>query len=98
MGSIGIDDANSINADSSAYRFDPRFTQLCIDTMGPKMSPRHRKVMGSLLRHLHDFAREVELTNDEWMAGVHFLNSVGQISTKQRNEALRISDILGLES
>jgi catechol 1,2-dioxygenase len=79
-------------------RFDPNFTAHVIKTMGPNMTPRNREVLGSLVRHLHDFAREVELTNDEWMAGVHFVNFIGQTSTKTRNEAHRISDVLGLES
>ncbi|KAH6610591.1 catechol dioxygenase [Trichoderma cornu-damae] len=79
-------------------RFDPTFTQRVVDTMGPNMTQRNREVMSALLRHLHDFAREVELTVDEWMTGVHFINAVGQISTKTRNEAHRVSDVLGLES
>ena len=79
-------------------RFDPHFTQHVLDTMGSNVTPRNRQVLSSLIRHLHDFAREVELTNDEWMAGVHFVNAVGQISTKTRNEAHRVSDVLGLES
>ena len=79
-------------------KFDPKFTQHVIDTMGPKTSPRTREIFGSLIKHLHDFAREVELTTDEWLEGVKFVNSIGQISTKQRNEAHRMSDILGLES
>lgn len=79
-------------------RFDPNFTQHVLDTMGKNVTPRNRVVFSSLIRHLHDFAREVELTNDEWMAGVHFVNAVGQISTKTRNEAHRVSDVLGLES
>lgn len=82
----------------AAHRFDPNFTQHVIDTMGPKVTPRNRLVLGALIRHLHDFAREVELTIDEWMAGVNFINAVGQIYSKQRNEAHRVSDILGLES
>jgi catechol 1,2-dioxygenase len=83
---------------SSQQRFDPNFTQHVIDIMGPKTTPRNREVLGGLIRHLHDFAREVELTTDEWMAGVKFAIAVGQISTPTRNEAHRISDILGLES
>lgn len=79
-------------------RFDPQFTQHVIDTMGSNVTPRNRQLFSSLLRHLHDFAREVELTNDEWMTGVHFINAVGQCSTKTRNEAHRVSDVLGLES
>lgn len=79
-------------------RFDPTFTRRVVENMGPKTSPRNRQILGSLIRHLHDFAREVELTPEEWMTGVHYINSVGQISTKTRNEAHRVSDVLGLES
>ncbi|OIW24400.1 aromatic compound dioxygenase [Coniochaeta ligniaria NRRL 30616] len=86
------------NKAKPAHRFDPNFTDNVVNTMGPNMTERNRVVLSSLIRHLHDFAREVELTIPEWMAGVHFVNAVGQISTKTRNEAHRISDILGLES
>ncbi|KAF2455717.1 Intradiol ring-cleavage dioxygenase [Lineolata rhizophorae] len=82
----------------SGHSYDPNFTQNCIDAIGPKASPRTREVMGALLRHIHDFAREVELTTDEWLAGVRFVNSIGQISDNTRNEAHRVSDIIGLES
>jgi catechol 1,2-dioxygenase len=96
MASNGTTNGTTNGAQSS--RFDPTFTQRVIDTMGPNMTPRNRQVLGSLVSHLHDFAREVELTVDEWMTGVHFVNAVGQISTKTRNEAHRVSDVLGLES
>ena len=90
---------NGTNGEAKpASRFDPGFTDHCIKTMGPNVTERNRVVFSALLRHLHDFAREVELTTEEWMAGVHFVNSIGQISTKTRNEAHRISDVLGLES
>lgn len=82
----------------SLPRFNPGFTQHVIDTTGPNISPRHKEIMAALIRHLHDFAREVELTPDEWMLGVNFMNSVGQISDPKRNEGQRISDVLGLES
>lgn len=84
--------------DTTSSRYNPVFTQNVIDNIGPKTDDRTRLVMSSLIRHLHDFAREVDLTTDEWMAGVHFVNSIGQISTKTRNEGQRISDVLGLES
>lgn len=50
------------------------------------------------MKHIHDFARETELSIDEWMLGVKFINSIGQISTPIRNEGQRISDVIGLES
>ncbi|KAK4444675.1 catechol 1,2-dioxygenase [Podospora aff. communis PSN243] len=94
--------SNGTNGTNGAsHRFDPNFTQAVIDNMGPKTTPRNRQVLGALIRHLHDFTREVELTIDEWMAAVHFVNAVGRIyseSKQTRNEAHRICDILGLES
>ena len=85
------------NADGSP-RFDPTFTQSVIDAMGPKTSPRMREVMSCLIPHLHDFAREVELTVDEWMAGVNLLNWAGQMSNDRRNEGQLVCDVVGLES
>ena len=79
-------------------RFNPNFTQNVIDAMGPKTSPRMREVMTSLTRHLHDFAREVELTVDEWMEGVQLLNWAGQMSDDKRNEGQLVCDVVGLES
>jgi catechol 1,2-dioxygenase len=83
---------------SQQTKFDPDFTRSVIETMGPAVSERNRLVFTSLFKHLHDFAREVELTTEEWMAGVHFMNTVGQISTPVRNEMHRLSDVVGLES
>lgn len=84
-----------------AHRFDPNFTDNVVNGMGPKTTPRNREVLGALIRHIHDFAREVELTIDEWMAGVAYVNAVGAIykeSNGTRNETHRLCDILGLES
>ena len=83
------------------HKYDPKFTQLVIDTCGPKTSPRMKQVFSSMMRHLHDFAREVDLTPEEWLAGVKFLNETGKIwsdSEGKRNEMHRLSDITGLES
>ncbi|KFX95367.1 hypothetical protein O988_05827 [Pseudogymnoascus sp. VKM F-3808] len=85
-------------ATTSESRFDPKFTQHVVDTIGPATDDRTREVLSSLIRHLHDFTREVELTPDEWMIGVRFMNSIGQASTPIRNEGLRICDVLGVES
>lgn len=87
---------NGVN--SSAHRFDPNFTQHVIDAMGPKTSPRMRVVMTSLIQHLHDFAREVELTVDEWTEGVALINWAGQMSNEKRNEGQLVCDVVGLES
>ncbi|KAK9441702.1 Catechol 1,2-dioxygenase [Metarhizium brunneum] len=74
------------------------FTQNVIDAMGPKTSPRLRQVMGALISHIHDFAREVQLTTDEWMAGVELINEAGRMSNDRRNEGQLLCDVIGLES
>ncbi|GAD92077.1 predicted protein [Paecilomyces variotii No. 5] len=79
-------------------KYDPNFTQHVIDLMSPETKPRHREILSSLIRHLHDFCREVELTQDEWIIGVNYVNSIGQAWKKNRNEAWRVCDILGVES
>jgi hypothetical protein len=80
------------------HRFDPNFTDAVINAIGPNVPDRTRLVMSKLITHLHDFIREVELTNEEWFEGVRFVNSIGQTTTSTRNEAHRISDVLGVES
>ncbi|KAJ8064196.1 hypothetical protein OCU04_006545 [Sclerotinia nivalis] len=83
---------------ATSHKFDPNFTQNVIDAMGPKTSPRMREVMSCLIRHVHDFAREVELTVDEWMQGVELLNEAGRMSDNKRNEGQLVCDVIGLES
>jgi len=53
--------------------------------------------MTSLVKHLHSFAREVRLTEAEWLAGVELLTQVGQFCTPVRQEFIALSDVLGLE-
>lgn len=84
--------------DAGKHRFDPNFTDAVIGAIGPNVPERRRFVLSSMIRHLHDFIREVELTNDEWFEGVRFVNSIGKTTTNTRNEAHRISDVLGVES
>jgi hydroxyquinol 1,2-dioxygenase len=59
-------------------------------------SERLREVMSSLVRHLHDFAREVRLTEAEWQRGIDFLTRVGHTTTDKRQEFILLSDVLGL--
>ncbi|KAE8143879.1 Intradiol ring-cleavage dioxygenase [Aspergillus pseudotamarii] len=82
----------------ATHRFDPNFTNNVINAMGPKTSPRLRQLMTGLIKHVHDFARENELTVDEWMAGVKLLNWAGQMSDDKRNEGQLLCDVIGLES
>jgi hydroxyquinol 1,2-dioxygenase len=59
-------------------------------------NPRLKLIMESLIRHLHDFARETQLTEEEWFAGIQFLTDAGNITDEKRQEFILLSDTLGL--
>jgi catechol 1,2-dioxygenase len=75
-----------------------RFTDTVINAMGPNTSPRVREVMTALIRHMHDFAREVNLTTAEWMAACDLMVRAGHMSDNKRNEVVLVTDVFGLES
>jgi len=57
---------------------------------------RLRELMQALTRHLHEFAREVGLTQEEWAAAMEALADSGRITTESRSEFILWSDALGL--
>ncbi|VVE38537.1 intradiol ring-cleavage dioxygenase [Pandoraea commovens] len=71
-------------------------TQEAIDRLTGTPDPRVREVLTSLIRHLHDFARDVNLTEDEWARGIAFLTATGQKCDDKRQEFILLSDVLGL--
>lgn len=71
-------------------------TQAVIDRLAQCDDPRFKKVMTSLITHLHDFVRDVKLTETEWMGAIQFLTEVGQTCTDKRQEFILLSDTLGV--
>src|SRR5436190_3762995 len=58
--------------------------------------PRLRQLMQSLVRHLHAFVKEVELTEAEWFAAIRFLTDTGHMCDDTRQEFILLSDVLGV--
>ncbi len=58
--------------------------------------PRFKEIMLALTKHLHAFAKEVNLTEEEWFKGILFLSRTGQMCTDMRQEFILLSDTLGL--
>ena len=56
---------------------------------------RFRELMTSAVKHLHAFAREVNLTEEEWFEGIKFMTAVGQKCDGKRQEFILLSDVLG---
>jgi protocatechuate 3,4-dioxygenase beta subunit len=73
-------------------------TDAAIEQMSNTPDPRLREVMEALVRHLHAFTREVDLTPEEWLEGIKFLTAVGQKCTPVRQEFILLSDTLGLST
>jgi len=73
-------------------------TQAFLDYCSNETDPRLRVILESLVTHLHDFAREVELTHEEWRTAIGFLTKAAEITTPERNEFILLSDVLGLSS
>jgi len=75
---------------------EDNITDLAVERWATAGDPRLAEVMTALVRHLHDFAREVRLTEAEWMAAVRWLTATGQISDEKREAFILASDVLGL--
>jgi hydroxyquinol 1,2-dioxygenase len=73
-------------------------TQAVIARHANVTNERMQTVINSLVQHLHEFAREVHLTEAEWGAGIHFLTAVGHTCSPTRQEFILLSDTLGLST
>jgi len=75
---------------------EDNITELAKQRWGTAHDARTRELLTALVQHIHDFAREVRLTEDEWMAAIQWLKRTGQISDEKREEFILASDVLGL--
>ena len=73
-------------------------TDAAIEQMAGTPNARLREIMSVFVRHLHEAAREVDLTPEEWLQGISFLTAVGQKCTPHRQEFILLSDTLGLST
>jgi hydroxyquinol 1,2-dioxygenase len=69
-----------------------------LKAFGGAPDPRLRELLTALIRHLHAYAVETGLTQQEWTTGLQFLTAVGQKCDDQRQEFVLLSDVLGLSS
>lgn len=75
---------------------EQNLTEAVVERFGNTPDPRLKRIMSSLVRHLHAFVRDVEPTFDEWMAGIDFLTRTGQMCSDKRQEFILLSDTLGV--
>lgn len=70
-------------------------TQAVLQRLNGARDPRFAQVMASLIKHLHAFIRDVDLTPDEWIQSIFFLTDVGKACDDKRQEFILLSDTLG---
>ena len=58
--------------------------------------PRLREIMLSLIGHLHEFVKEVNLTEAEWFQAIEILTEAGHMNSDKRQEFILFSDTLGV--
>src|SRR5579863_7916186 len=73
-----------------------QLTEAVLAETGRADDPRFREVLQALIRHLHDFAREVRLTESEFDAAIGIVARLGQLTTPSHNEVRLMSGSLGL--
>ncbi|WP_329168142.1 catechol 1,2-dioxygenase [Streptomyces sp. NBC_01685] len=81
-----------------AFVTNDNLTGLAVERWATAHSPRTAELMTTLVRHLHAYAREVGLTEEEWAAAVEWLAAAGRISDKTRQEFILASDVFGLST
>jgi hydroxyquinol 1,2-dioxygenase len=61
-------------------------------------NPRFKEIMGAAIRHLHEFAREVKLTEPEFQQACAVIASLGQASNASHNEVVLAAGSTGLSA
>ena len=77
---------------------EDKLLEQVLATFQNSSNARLREVTEAAIRHMHAFAREVNLTQDEWMTAIQFLTAVGQKCDDQRQEFILLSDVTGTSS
>lgn len=75
-----------------------RLTDQVVASFADAPDPRVRQLLTNLVRLLHDFVVDNDLTDAEWAYGIDFLTRTGQISSDVRQEFVLLSDTLGVSS
>src|SRR3982075_501610 len=78
------------------YVTEQNLTDVVLDRWKNIPHPRLRQVMGSLIKHLHGFVRDIEPTEAEWAAAIDFVTRAGKMCDDKRQEVILFSDVMGV--
>ena len=75
---------------------DQELTAEVIRSFAATPNPRLKLVLTELVKSLHGFVRNTDLSFEEWNYAIDFLTRTGQTSTSTRQEFILLSDVLGV--
>jgi catechol 1,2-dioxygenase len=73
-------------------------TDAVVDAFKNASDPRVREILIALVKHLHAFARDVHLTEEEFEKAVQYVVKLGQLTNDTHNEAVLMSGSLGFST
>jgi hydroxyquinol 1,2-dioxygenase len=75
---------------------ETQLTEAVLARLAGCKDERMKQVMASLIGHLHQFVRDVKLTEKEWSQGIEYLTATGKMCDEKRQEYVLLSDVLGV--
>jgi len=78
------------------YVTETNLTNVVLERWQNISDPRLRRIMQSLIKHLHGFVREIEPTQAEWATTIDWLTRTGKMCSDRRQEFVLASDVLGV--
>ncbi|HEX4553301.1 MAG TPA: dioxygenase [Xanthobacteraceae bacterium] len=78
------------------YVTEQNLTDVVLERWKNIPDPRLRQVMGSLIKHLHAFVRDIEPSEKEWATAIDFLTRIGKMCDDKRQEFILFSDVMGV--
>jgi catechol 1,2-dioxygenase len=73
-------------------------TEAVLKELERATDPRLREILSAAVRHLHDFAREVKLTEDEFRQACAFIAALGKKTNETHNEVVLLAGSLGFST
>ena len=73
-------------------------TEAVLSELQRVKDPRLLEILSAAVRHLHDFAREVKLTEDEFRQACAFIAELGKRTNETHNEVVLLAGSLGFST
>lgn len=73
-------------------------TPTVVAALSKDIPDRQRQIMASLINHMHDFCKDVDLQHSEYLQACEFMARAGEVCDDKRQEFILLSDILGIEA